>query len=196
MKWEITDRALCYQGFFRLERLQLRHSLYAGGWSCVLRRELFTRSDAVAVLPYDPTRDRVLLIEQFRAGALESPHGPWLIEIIAGLIEPGEQREEVAHREAREETGCELLDLHHICDYYSSPGGFSERVSVYLARADLADVSGVHGLREEGEDIRISVVSAEAAFQMVASNVIVSAMPIIALQWLQIHRERIRQSWA
>jgi ADP-ribose pyrophosphatase len=136
-----------------------------------------------------------LLIEQFRTGMIDSQQSPWLIEIIAGLIEPGERREEVAHREAREETGCELLELQHVMDYYSSPGGFSERVSLYIARADLGDIAGVYGLKEEGEDIRVSRVSAQAAFEMVASNVIASGMPIIALQWLQINHERIRQQW-
>jgi ADP-ribose pyrophosphatase len=196
MKWEIIERQLAYRGFFQLEVLQLRHSLYDGGWSEVLKRELFRRSDAVAVLPYDPVRDEVLLIEQFRTGVIDAGVSPWLIEIVAGLIEPGEHRDEVAHREAREETGCALLDLQHVMDYYSSPGGFSERVSLYIARADLGEVSGVYGVREEGEDIRVTRVSAAAAFEMVASNIIVSAMPIIAIQWLQINHERVRDAWA
>ncbi|MBA3732659.1 MAG: ADP-ribose diphosphatase, partial [Gammaproteobacteria bacterium] len=95
MKWEIIDRALGYQGFFRLDVFRIRHALFNGGWSPTLTRELFRRSDGVAVLPYDPVRDRVLLIEQFRMGAIESPQGPWLTEIIAGSIEPGEDRETV-----------------------------------------------------------------------------------------------------
>lgn len=197
MKWEIVDRRLAYRGFFQLEVLRLKHRLYDGGWSPVLRRELFQRSDAVAVLPYDPERDEVLLIEQFRAGMIDAQQSPWLTEIIAGLIEPGERREDVAHREAREETGCDLLELQHVMDYFSSPGGFSERVSVYVARAELGAITcGIYGLREEGEDIRVSRVSAQAAFEMVATGGIVSAMPIIALQWLQINHERIKELWA
>jgi ADP-ribose pyrophosphatase len=195
MKWEIVNRKLAYRGFFQLEVLQLKHRLYDGGWSPVLKRELFRRSNGVAVLPYDPVHDQVLLIEQFRTGAIESQPNPWLIEIVAGLLESSERREEVARREAREETGCELLELQHAMDYFSSPGGFGERVSLYIARADLGDVYGVHGVKEQGEDIRVIRVSAEAAFEMVASNVIVSATPIIALQWLQINHERIRQQW-
>ncbi len=196
MKWEILDRKLIYRGFFQLEVLQLKHRLYDGGWSPVLQRELFRRSDGVAVLPYDPVRDDVLLIEQFRTGAIESQPNPWLVEIVAGLVELGEHREAVAHREACEETGCELLDLLHVMDYYSSPGGFGERVSLYIARADFSGVTGVYGVREEGEDIRVSRVTAQAAFEMVASNVIVSATPIIAIQWLQINHRRIRELWA
>lgn len=195
MKWEILDRELQYQGHFRLECLRIRHSLYSGGWSGVLVREVFRRSDGVAVLPYDPVRDEVLLIEQFRVGAIDSRQGPWLIEIAAGLIEPGERREEVAHREAREETGCELLDLQRICDFYTSPGAFAEQVSLYIARADLAGVRGVYGVKAEGEDIRVSRVNVQEAFEMVASNVINSVTPIIALQWLQINHGRIRDQW-
>jgi ADP-ribose pyrophosphatase len=196
MKWKIIDRSLQYQGFFQLECVLLQHRLYDGGWSKILQRELFQRSDAVAVLPYDPVFDQLLLIEQFRMGAIESNQGPWLTEIIAGLIKPGERREDVARREAFEEAGCELLDLRHVCEYYSSPGGLSERVSIYIAKAELENhVDGVHGLREEGEDIRVSKVSAQAAFEMVAANIIDSAMPIIALQWLQINHERMRALW-
>jgi ADP-ribose pyrophosphatase len=195
MRWEIIKRTLCYQGFFKLERLRLKHSLFAGGWSSTLERELFQRSDAVAVLPYDPMRDQVLLIEQFRTGAIDSPHGPWLTETIAGLIEPGERREDVARREAWEEASCELSELHHVCDYYPSPGGFKERVSVYLAKADLTHVRGVHGRLDEDEDIRVNVVSAQTAFEMAACGFINSAMPIIALQWLQINYQLIRDLW-
>jgi ADP-ribose pyrophosphatase len=196
MDWEIIDRSLGYQGFFRLDVLHIRHALYGGGWSPTLTRELFRRSDAVAVLPYDPVRDRVLLIEQFRMGAIDAPHGPWLTEIIAGLVEPGEGREQVAHREAREEANCELQALYHVVDYYSSPGGFSERVSIYLAKADLNDPTyGIHGPQSEGEDIRVQVIGAQQAFDKVASGAIVSAMPIIALQWLHLNREMIRGLW-
>jgi len=195
MKWEIVDRTLCYQGFFRIEQLRLRHSLYSGGQSGILLRELIQRSDAVAVLPYDPRLDRVVLIEQFRTGAIESPQGPWLVEIVAGLIEAGEDREQTIFREAREEAGCELQALHHLYDYYSTPGGFKERVSLYVARVDSSTVGGIHGRQQEDEDIRVRVIAANEAFEMISSGLITSAMPIIALQWLQINREFLRDLW-
>ena len=195
MKWEIVDRTLCYQGFFRIEQLRLRHSLYNGGQSGVLLRELIQRSDAIAVLPYDPQLDRVALIEQFRTGAIESPQGPWMVEIIAGLIEVGENREQTIVREAREEAGCELQALHHLYDYYSTPGGFKERVSLYVAKVDSSALGGIHGRQQEGEDIRVRVVAADEAFDMMTSGLIISAMPIIALQWLQINRELLRDMW-
>ena len=196
MKWEIVDRTLCYQGFFRIEQLRLRHSLYRGGQSGILLRALIQRSDAIAVLPYDPYLDRVVLIEQFRTGAIESPQGPWMVEIIAGLIETGEDREQTIFREAREEADCELQALHHLYDYYSTPGGFKERVSLYVARVDSSTVGGIHGQQQEDEDIRVRVVAANEAFEMISSGLITSAMPIIALQWLQINREVLRDMWS
>jgi ADP-ribose pyrophosphatase len=195
MKWEIVDRTLCYQGFFRIEQIRLRHSLYNGGQSGILVRELIQRSDAVAILPYDPRLDCVLLIEQFRTGAIESPQGPWMVEIIAGLIEVGEDREQTIFREAWEEAGCELQALHHLYDYYSTPGGFKERVSLYVAKVDSSTLGGIHGRQQEGEDIRIRVVGADEAFDMISSGLITSAMPIIALQWLQLNRELLRDMW-
>lgn len=195
MKWDIVDTTLCYQGFFRLDKLRLRHSLFAGGQSGVLVRELVHRSDAVAVLPYDPIEDRVVLIEQFRTGAIGGPSGPWLLEIVAGLIDPGERAETAALRETREETGCEALALHHVYDYYSTPGGFRERVSLYIARVDAPVAGGIHGRAEEGEDIRIHVVHTEGAIGMLESGLISSAQPIVALQWLEKNRDRLRAEW-
>ncbi|MGI9302606.1 MAG: NUDIX domain-containing protein [Gammaproteobacteria bacterium] len=195
MKWELVQRKLVYDGFFKLSQLRVRYQLYGGGWGNIEARELFERSDAVAVLPYDPTRDKVVLIEQFRVGAMAAPEGPWLTEIVAGLIDDGEGAEETARREAREEAGCELQELLHICDYYASPGGFSERIAVYLGKTDSRDLDGIKGLAAEGEDIRVFVVDSEEAFRMLASGKIMSAMPIVALQWLQLNRERVRAVW-
>lgn len=197
MKWELIERKLCYQGFFRLDQLRLRHGLFAGGRSDVLVRELIQLADAVAVLPYDPKLDRVVLIEQFRTGAIESPRGPWLLETVAGLIDVGERRQEAARREVIEETGCELQALHHIYDYYSTPGGFKERVSLYIAQVDTRKITRyIHGQPQEGEDIRVRVVDADEAFDLIASGLIISAQPIIALQWLQLNREKMKDLWS
>ncbi|MEA3410582.1 MAG: NUDIX domain-containing protein [Pseudomonadota bacterium] len=196
MKWEILDTTLCYQGFFRVDKFRLRHSLYSGGQSDVLVRELVQHSNAVAVLPYDPATDRVVLIEQFRTGAIGGPMGPWLLEIVAGLIDPGERAEIAAVRETREETGCDPSALHHVYDYYSTPGGFRERVSLYIARVDAGRASGIHGQIEEGEDICIRVVGVDEAIGMMESGLITSAQPIVALQWLAMNRGKLRADWA
>lgn len=195
MKWEIVDKSLSFKGYFRLFTYRLRHSLFAGGMGEVITRELLDRGMAAAVLPFDPRRDEVVLIEQFRIGAMDSPKGPWLTEIVAGLVEPGERPEQVARREAMEEAGCELGELVLAHECYSSPGSCNERVWIYVGRADTDGLGGIHGLAEEGEDIRVSVVSAAEAFDMARSGVIDSAMPLLALQWLELNHEALREAW-
>ena len=194
-KYEIIKKSVPYSGFFELEIYRLRHELFAGGWSPELSRECLERGHAVAVLPYDPIRDEVVLIEQFRIGALGFPGGPWLLEIVAGMIGAGEAGEEVARREAEEEAGCVIRDLVHICDYMVSPGGTSESIAVYCGRVDTAGIGGIHGLDEEGEDIRVQVYSRAAALKLLHDNRINSATPIIALQWLEVNCQAVRERW-
>ncbi len=193
---EIIARETAYQGFFRIERLQLRHRLFAGGWSGVLQRELFERGHAAAVLPYDPWRDRVVLIEQLRVGALTAAGGPWLLEIVAGIIEQGESSEAVVLREAEEEAGCRIDRLEPVYEYHVSPGGTSERISLFCGRVDSRQAGGLHGLASEGEDIRVSVHDFESAMEMLSAGRLPTATPIIALQWLALNRQRLRQQWA
>lgn len=195
MKWSILDKKLLYRGFFTLNRFDLKHDLFDGGESKPLLRELIDRGQAAAVLPYDPVRDEVVLIEQFRIGAYADPTGPWLIEVIAGLREPGEAVDALIHREAMEEAGCTISDLLHLFRYYSSPGGSNEEIDLYLARTDTTGLGGICGLDEEGEDIRVLVMKSDAAFDLLERGRIDSAMPIIALQWLQLNRDKIRRRW-
>lgn len=192
---EILDKTVCYNGFFRMERYRLRHTLYGGGWSRDIVRELFERGHAAAILPYDPVLDAVVLIEQFRIGALQAPAGPWLLEIVAGVMDHDETPEEVVRREAVEEANCQITDLLPICEYFVSPGGTSERISLFCGRVDASQVGGVHGLAEESEDIRVVAVPAAEAIRYIQTGRIISAAPIIALQWLQLHREALRQRW-
>ncbi len=195
MKWEIINKKLLYNGFFKLELFRLRHDLFAGGQSPEITRELLDRKQAVAVLPYDPLRDEVVLIEQFRVGAGEDETGPWVIETIAGYQESGESAEAVAHREAHEEAGCEVTDLELMHHYYSGPGSTNERIKIFLGRTESSDINGIHGLDEEGEDIKVHVISSEQAFDWLDSGRIDSAVPIIALQWFRLNIERIRDLW-
>jgi len=193
---EIIEREACFQGFYRLDRLQLRHRQFSGEMGPVLSRELFVRHDAVCVLPYDAVRDEVVLIEQFRVGAMGKSANPWLLELVAGLIDTQEQPEEVAHREALEEAGLTLASLWPITQYYPSPGGSDERVYLYLGRCDSVGAGGVHGLVEEGEDIRVHVWPLEDALAAVRDGVINNAASIIALQWLALNRAEVRGLWS
>ena len=195
LTWSVLKKTLLYNGFFKLTGVQLQHDLFEGGQSKVLTRELLDRGQAVGILPYDPVRDELVLVEQFRIGAIEDETGPWMTEIIAGYQEPGEAAEAVACREAFEEAACEVSDLQLIQQYYSSPGGSNEQIKLYFGITDSADVGGVHGLDEEGEDIKVRVVTSQQAFDWLESGRIDSAMPIIALMWFKAHRERIRQAF-
>jgi ADP-ribose pyrophosphatase len=195
MKWSVINKKPLYSGFFKLTGYELKHDLFEGGESPVLSREMLDRGHAIAVLPYDPVRDEVVLIEQFRIGAGNDPAGPWLIEIIAGLQEQDESAEEVIHREAQEEAGCEIANLIPVHHYYSTPGSSNEQIQIYFARTETAGLGGIHGIDEEGEDIRVHVVSSETAFNWLDQGRIDSALPIIALQWFRLNRDRIRKQW-
>ena len=194
--FEIIARETVYDGFFRVSRFTLRHALFAGGQSETLIRERFERGHAVGVLPYDPWRDRVVLVEQFRIGALESGLGPWLLETVAGIVEPGETPEAVAHRESLEEADCRLGELVPMTHYLVSPGGTSQTVHLFCACVDSRDLRlEGHGNPEEGEDIRLHVLPAGEAIAMVGQGGVQAAMPIIALQWLALNRESLRDRW-
>ncbi len=192
---EVLEKRTVFQGFFRILRYRLRHRLFGGGMGQALTRELFERGHSVAVLPYDPQADAVVLLRQFRVGALEGPGSPWLLEIIAGAMEENEAPESVARREALEEAGCTLQALEPICSYWVSPGGSSERVHLYCARVDSQGLGGIHGLEEEGEDIEARVVTATEAFALLERGRLDNAPTFIAMQWLMRHREGLRRRW-
>ncbi|TVR62819.1 MAG: NUDIX domain-containing protein [Candidatus Competibacteraceae bacterium] len=195
-QFEVLDKAIGYSGFFRMEKYRLRHELFSGGWSPDITRECLERGHAVAVLPYDPERDQIVLLEQFRIGALDFPGGPWLLEIVAGIMdEPGETSEDVARRETIEEAGCEILDLVPICHYLVSPGGTSESITLFCGRVNAAQVGGIRGMVDEHEDIRLHVVSRAEALNLLDSGRINSAAPIIALQWLKLNHSQLLERW-
>lgn len=191
---EILSNTNSYDGFFKIQTLTLTHKLFEGGWSHPIKRELFVRGKAAGVLLYDRDNDSVILIEQFRIGSLLAEsneegqqNSPWLFELVAGIIEPGEAAEDVAIREAKEESGADIQDLIPICDYLVSPGGTNESLALYCAIVDSQHISGVHGLESEGEDIRVHVVAREEAIKAIYDGRINNAATIIALQWLELN---------
>jgi ADP-ribose pyrophosphatase len=194
-QFEVLSREIVYQGFFRLEKYRLKHTLYGGGWSAEITRELFRRGSCVAVLLYDPDADKVVLIEQFRTGAILNPDKAWLVEIVAGAIEEGEIAEEVAYRESLEEAGCTIQKLMVINEFYTTPGGASEWITLFCGKVDSSEVGGIHGLEHEDEDILVRTVTFDEAFLMLQNGEIDSAIPIIAIQWLALNRQKLRQAW-
>lgn len=192
---EISLTETLYDGYLRVDRHHLRHRRHDGAWCEVMTREIVERGHAVAVLPYDPTRDEVVLIEQFRIGALTAGVAPWQIEIIAGIIEPGESLETVARRESLEEAGCEIGEMIPACRFLTSPGVLSETVAIYIARTDATGIGGVHGVAEEGEDIRAFTVGFDDAMAMLDEGRIDNSPAIAGLLWLARHRVSLRARW-
>lgn len=192
---EILGKACVFDGYFRIDRYRLRHTLHQGGMSREIVREVFERGNAVGILPFDPDRDEVVMIEQFRIGAYAAGADPWLTEIVAGIIEQGESAEQVARREIAEETGLKVGDLWPMVRYLSSPGGASERVELFLGRVDARGAGGVHGLEFEEEDIRVFPLPYADAAAMVEEGKIGNAMTLIALQWLMLHRHEVMRAW-
>jgi len=191
-RWQLKQHQTLFEKYFRLDEYSVSHELFAGGESPVFTREIFERGIVVAVLPYDPRRDKVVLIEQFRAGAISDADGPWLIECVAGVIEAGESEQQVALRECIEEAGCNIERLETISRYYVSPGGTTEHCSLYCGIVDSEGVGGIHGLPHEHEDIRVLVVEAAQAYAWVREGRIRSSATIIALQWLELNQSRLR----
>src|SRR3990167_9027115 len=193
--YEIIKREVLYKGIFCLARYHIRHRLFNDTWSSPYSREILERKSAAAVLPYDPVLDQVILIEQLRIGAIANPQSPWLIEIVAGVYDT-EKVEDVAIREAEEEAGCKILDLYPICDYFVSPGGSNEFMNLFCGRIDASEAGGIHGLIEENEDIRAFALPVEEAFAMFQEGKIKTSPAIIALLWLQLNREWLKQLWS
>lgn len=192
---KIINVKTVYDGVFRVRKYLLKHRVVEGGWTRELTRECFERPPAVGVLLYDPYKDHVVVVEQFRIGALDSPEGPWQIELVAGIMEKGETAEAVAHREVMEESGTDVLDLEYICEYYPSPGGCNEKIFLYCGGVDSEGMGGSHGVAEEGEDIWVHVFPREELWHTLQENYIQNAATIIALQWLQMNWQRLQQKW-
>ena len=191
----VLENQSAWSGYFSMRRLTLQHRLFAGGWSEPIVREVFERGDAVGVLPYDPRSDSLVLIEQFRPGALRGDDSPWMLELIAGIVEAGESDEDVVHREALEEAACELSELLPIATVFPSAGACTEQVRLFCGRVSKASIGGLHGLEEEGEDILVHSVSRVDALQLLADNRIPNGHTLIALQWLHIHGDSLRERW-
>jgi ADP-ribose pyrophosphatase len=192
---QVLAKARAFDGYFKIDRYTLRHRTFAGAWSEVLEREVFERGHVAAALLYDPDRDSVVLIEQFRIGALAAGREPWQIEVVAGIIETGEAPRDVARREIREETGVEALDLEPMFEYLVSPAGATETVALFCARVDSREAGGIRGCAHESEDIRSLVLTYADAMALLRDGAIGNALGIIALQWLAMNRDRVRTMW-
>ncbi|HEC14721.1 MAG TPA: NUDIX domain-containing protein [Rhodospirillales bacterium] len=200
---QVIEKTTPFQGYFRIDHYRMKHRLFEGGWSAEMSREVFERGHAVTVALYDPDLDKLVLIEQFRPGAMAaiaSPWfaddaSPWLIETVAGIIDQGETPEIVARREAMEEANCEIKEIIPVCQYFVSPGGSSESIFVFCGRVDASSAGGVHGLEAEHENLRVFTVSPAQTFQWLDSGKISNAMTMIALNWFRLNHQKVRDIW-
>jgi ADP-ribose pyrophosphatase len=193
---ELVRSEVAFQGYFKVVRYFFRHGLHQGGQSGVISREVFERGQAGAVLPYDPRRDEVVLIRQFRAGAYVAGHHAFTWETVAGIIEAGETADVMVRREAVEEAGLTITDMLPIQRMMLTPGACSEACQIFLGRADTSGAGGIFGLESEGENILVKVLPFREAYAMVERNEIDNAVGIVALQWLALHRDEVRRRWS
>jgi nudix-type nucleoside diphosphatase (YffH/AdpP family) len=193
---EIRSVEYVYEGFHRVEEWTIDHPRFDGTRSGPVHRAVSHVTNAATVLPYDPARDRVLLVEQIRAGAIsKGDPNPWLLEPAAGLIDAGETAEETALRELGEETGLSAAPeaLHRVAVYYPSPGGIAQTIHSFVAICDLPDdAEGLSGLDEESEDIRVHLVTLDDLMAMIDSGEAANAPLIVSAQWLALNRDRLK----
>ncbi|MCW8856372.1 MAG: NUDIX domain-containing protein [Kangiella sp.] len=188
---ELINTEVLYQGFFKMKKYQYRHRQYQGGWSPLIEREIFERGNAVGVLLYDPELDHFVMIEQCRPGSLKDKRSPWLLEIIAGMVEDGEDPHEVAYREAMEEAHVDINKLIAMLGYWVSPGGTTEYVDLFLGLVDSSNLVNYAGLDDEHEDIKVLAVSRQEMLQLLANGGISNAMALIAIQWFLLNEQQL-----
>ena len=192
---EIIAKRSAFQGYFRIDEYTVRHGRFDGGWHKPITREFFERGHASAVLPYDPLEGVFVLCEQFRIGAYAAHMTPFQIELVAGIIEPGETPEAVARREVQEEAGLEILDLLPVAHYLASPGGATETTALYLGRVVAPESGGIFGLDGEGEHIRVHILPEANLRRMLDEGRLENAQTIIAAQWFFLNRDKVIKTW-
>ena len=192
---EILEKTTVFQGYFRVDAYRLRHGLFGGGWSSEMRREVFERGHAAAVLLYDPDLGAFVMCEQFRVGAYAGGMEPWQLEIVAGIIEDNETPEEVCRRETEEEAGRTVTDLMPIQRYLASPGGTSESIYLYLGRVSAKGAGGVFGVAGEDENIRVTVMAENDLKALMDAGRLSNAATLIAAQWFFLNREIVLKRW-
>lgn len=183
MKVRQIEEQTGYAGFYRLRRLTIEHERYDGRMTPPLVREVVERSDVAAALLYDPARDAVVMVEQFRAGPYAAGQPPWLIDIVAGRIMADQSPEETIAREIMEEAGVRSFAMNPIGCYYTAPHISSERVHLYCVHVDSSRIAGTQGIAEEGEDIRPVVFGRPEALRLVETHTL-SLWAGLTLRWL------------
>lgn len=191
-KVERLDEMVIHRGFMDFTILRLRHERFDGTLTPPIEREVCHRDYSVIIILYDAARDLLVMVEQFRAGAYAAGRDPWMLEFVAGMVEPGENAREVAIREAQEEAGCVPMNIRHIYTTIQSPGGCTETADLMFAYVDSRGLGGLHGLAEEAEDIRVHLVPAETAIRWMDEGHVASGFTLLGLNWFARHHGQLR----
>ena len=194
-QFELVSSKRMHDGFLKVDSHRIKHESYRGGWCPEIVRERLEGLRAVSTLLYDPERDRVVMVEQFRVGTMDTLDQPWILETIGGYRAEQEVAEDVARRESMEEANMALLELEHVGDFYVSPGVSSEQISLYCAKVDSSNAGGIYGLDHEGEEIKVVVLSLDEAINELFKR-INSTSALITVQWLAANRERLKSKWS
>ncbi len=195
-KFDLLDRETLFQGYFRLDRFHVRTEKFDGGWSNSFTREVLDRGNkVVGILLFDPQHDKVVMVEQFRAALMSKNDDPFLLELVAGVVDPGETPEAAAKREALEEAGCHVTELQKLFTYYTSPGCMSEQLTLYVGKCTAPVDGSVFGVKAENEDIRVHVIDAAIAISYLYSGKLRDASSIIAMQWFAFQHTGLRSRW-
>ena len=195
--FEIIGHEIAFRRHLRLDVYRFRHRLFSGEWSGERVYDVVRRGAAVAVLLYDPARDGVVLVEQFRLPPLLAGYSPWMVETVAGLVDhENETHEEVARRETAEEAGIALIgELIPIQRYVPMSGNSDETITLFCGRVDSSTAGGVHGIADEHEDIRVVVKTVAEIEAMVDAGEVETGHTLICFYWLLRHREELRRRW-
>ena len=188
---EVLDQTNKYESHVGVDRVRLRHRQLSGQLGLPIERDMIRVPAAVGILPYDPVRDEIVLIRQFRIGVWGAGEPPWLVESVAGVIDDGEDAEATARRETIEETGCNVSELHFVCAYFPSPGIITERVTLYCGITDTTDAGGNHGLVHEGEDIEAFVKPWDEAWEDVQTGKFFDAKLLLIMMWLSQNKKSL-----
>lgn len=183
LKYKIINKKNLYSGFFSLNKYEFIHEKHNGEWTSNVEREVFSGAHVSTLLPYDPIKKEIILIQQFRAGVLSRYDANYLLEIVAGIIDEGENPEQTAIRECFEETGCEVKKIHPIQSYFPAPGSSESYYHLYLAEIQAFDEERIKGLEKENEDILVKSFKIDEVRQMLKEKKIMNGLTLVALQW-------------
>ena len=183
LKYKIINKKNLYSGFFSLNKYEFTHKKHNGEWTSTVEREIFSGAHVSTLLPYDPIKKEIILIQQFRAGVLSRYDESYLLEIVAGIVDEGENPEQTAIRECFEETGCEVKKIHPIQSYFPAPGSSESFYHIYLGEIQAFDGERIKGLEKENEDILVKSFKIDEVRQMLKEKKIMNGLTLVALQW-------------